>query len=405
MDRGKGEEGSKNYIEGGYHPVDCGDLFNKDCCVVQSKLGWGAFSTVWLAWDTQLNKYVALKISRSKDYFRETTLCEIRTLKVISEADPEDKERVVKLLDYFMHSGPNGNHVCLVLEVLGDDLRTLLTHYSGKGIPLHMVKEICFQILRGLDFLHRKLSIIHTDLKPENILLPSTIDPEKDPKKLGVPLMPPPNKGESTIATSSSSASNICKIGNQQMRSEHKDNLVAQDCGSAANDEEEKLGVEAQGVQTRTRSSKRILYDALKGNPLQRIRELRINNPCEKQNSMASLDLKCKIADLGNALPLPNQLKVRIQTFRYKCPESLLLSSFSTPADMWSVGCIAFELATGDFLFNPQGENRDDRAVSHLGLMIELLGVMPQSVSLGDKLSKRFFDENGNLKGYRRLRF
>ncbi|XP_059070170.1 uncharacterized protein LOC131859911 [Cryptomeria japonica] len=83
------------------------------------------------------------------------------------------------------------------------------------------------------------------DLKPENILLPSTIDPEKDPKKLAVPLIPSSNKGKSPIATSSSSGSNICKTGNQQMGLKQKGKLVAQDCGIAAKDEEEKLGIEA----------------------------------------------------------------------------------------------------------------------------------------------------------------
>ncbi|GLJ54521.1 hypothetical protein SUGI_1170900 [Cryptomeria japonica] len=331
MDRSKREEGSASYVHGGYHPVNRGDLLNEERYVVQSKLGWGGFSTVWLAWDTQLNKYVALKISKSNDScYTKMALREIQTLKAIAQADPEDKECVVKLLDDFIHAGPHGNHVCLVLELLGDNLRTLLKHYSGKGIPLHMVKEICFHILRGLDFLHGKLSIVHTDLKPENILLPSTIDPEKDPKKLAVPLIPSSNK--------------------------------------ANDDVEEKLGLEARAVQRKTWSNKKILSGAWEENLAQKIRELSINNLPEKQSTMASLDLKCKIADL---------------------------------ADMWSVGCIAFELATGDFLFNPQGENDQERVVNHLGLMMELLGVIPKRIDPGGKVSKDLFDKKANLKGCR----
>ncbi|XP_057859439.2 uncharacterized protein LOC131068288 [Cryptomeria japonica] len=390
------EEGFGNY-SGGYYSVEIGESFNRGRYVVQSKLGWGTFSTVWLAWDTQLNRYVALKITKGTARFREYANREIRFLKAIAKGDPEDNECVVKLLDNFIHSGPNGHHVCLVLELLGDDLRTLLKHYNGKGIPLHMVKEICFHVLRGLDYLHRRLSIIHTDLKPENILLLSTIDPKKYPKKIGIPL----KKDKSAIAASSSSVSSICMTGNQQTRLKEKGILVDQDCGKAANDEDEKLGVEAQGVKKKTWGNFKSLYDALDGKPLQRKRAT--VSPSEKRKLLESLDLKCKIADLGNACEITKQYTSHIQTLNYRCPETLLHSPYSTPADIWSVACIAFELATGAFLFNPQGKNSEDIVVDHLGLMMELLGVIPKEIALGGKLYAKFFDENGNLKGYRRL--
>ena len=47
------DEGSEDYRRGGYHAVRIGDTFKNGRYVVQSKLGWGHFSTVWLAWDTQ----------------------------------------------------------------------------------------------------------------------------------------------------------------------------------------------------------------------------------------------------------------------------------------------------------------------------------------------------------------
>ncbi|KAK8628966.1 hypothetical protein V6N13_077825 [Hibiscus sabdariffa] len=34
-----------------------------------NKLGWGHFSTVWLAWDTQRTRYVALKIQKSAQHY------------------------------------------------------------------------------------------------------------------------------------------------------------------------------------------------------------------------------------------------------------------------------------------------------------------------------------------------
>lgn len=46
------DEGTEDYRRGGYHAVRVGDSFKQGAYVVQSKLGWGHFSTVWLAWDT-----------------------------------------------------------------------------------------------------------------------------------------------------------------------------------------------------------------------------------------------------------------------------------------------------------------------------------------------------------------
>lgn len=47
------EEDWEDYVKGGYHPVLIGDTFSEGRYVVVRKLGWGHFSTVWLANDTK----------------------------------------------------------------------------------------------------------------------------------------------------------------------------------------------------------------------------------------------------------------------------------------------------------------------------------------------------------------
>jgi serine/threonine-protein kinase SRPK3 len=47
------EEDWEDYVKGGYHPVHIGDAFSDGRYVVKRKLGWGHFSTVWLALDTK----------------------------------------------------------------------------------------------------------------------------------------------------------------------------------------------------------------------------------------------------------------------------------------------------------------------------------------------------------------
>jgi hypothetical protein len=45
------QEQMSRYRPGGFHPVCLGDTFNHGRYTVHHKLGWGGFSTVWLAWD------------------------------------------------------------------------------------------------------------------------------------------------------------------------------------------------------------------------------------------------------------------------------------------------------------------------------------------------------------------
>jgi len=166
------QEDPKDYVKGGYHPVKIGDLFHNRYHVVR-KLGWGHFSTVWLCWDLNDKKFVALKVVKSAAHYTETALDEIKLLKCVRESDEADpyRERCVQLLDDFKISGVNGTHVCMVFEVLGHNLLKFIIRSNYQGIPLYNVKLIMKQVFEGLHYLHTKCKIIHTDIKPENVLI------------------------------------------------------------------------------------------------------------------------------------------------------------------------------------------------------------------------------------------
>lgn len=47
------QESLSKYQPGGYHLVTLGDTFKNGRYKIHHKLGWGGFSTVWLAYDSE----------------------------------------------------------------------------------------------------------------------------------------------------------------------------------------------------------------------------------------------------------------------------------------------------------------------------------------------------------------
>lgn len=59
---------------------------------------------------------------------------------------------------------------------------------------------------------------------------------------------------------------------------------------------------------------------------------------------------------------------------------------------------MAFELATGDYLFEPHAGDNYDRDDDHLAHIIELLGSIPKDIALSGRLSHALFTKRGELR-------
>jgi serine/threonine-protein kinase SRPK3 len=333
------QEDLSHYKKGGYHPVQIGDLFESRYLVTK-KLGWGVFSTVWLCHDQVENIYVALKICKSARFYTEAATSEINILQDVKEKQksPEgniyfsQKSFIVNLLDSFTHRGPNGRHVCLVFEILGMNLLEISKIYEFQGIPLEICKSFFIQILKSLDFLHRVCGIIHTDLKLENILLKLT------------PIQ----------------VSQLMEYGEIFTQIRRRVERVE----------------EIPKLFGRSMSDANIQRFAKRNNRIENLNDLVLKKQREDE-VFFNPKLEIKIVDLGNAVYASGTCNNEIQTREYRSPEVILGYKYSTSADIWSFGCIAFEMLTGEELFTPITGNGFAEDDDHLAAIWELLGEFP----------------------------
>ncbi|KAM6300831.1 SRSF protein kinase 3-like [Aegotheles albertisi] len=115
------------------------------------------------------------------------------------------------------------------------------------------------------------------------------------------------------------------------------------------------------------------------------------------------MSIEVKIADLGSACWTYKPFSKEIQTQPYRALEVLLGLDYGTPADIWSTGCLAFEMATGERLFDPQPGKYFSRDDDHVARIIELLGRIPPQVAFSWNKSTKFFSRPGALLRLSRL--
>ncbi|KAG6253310.1 hypothetical protein E4U24_008321 [Claviceps purpurea] len=153
----EGVEDISQYRLGRYHPIHIDDRLNNRYRVVH-KLGYGSFSTVWLALDEKTPKYVAIKVGTT-----DTSRSEIDTISQITQNAVMDNMRTdQKLLfptvvDRFDLVGPNGIHPCLVTSPARCSLRNSQDEGFFFGLfPLDVARSFAAQLVIALSILHKR---------------------------------------------------------------------------------------------------------------------------------------------------------------------------------------------------------------------------------------------------------
>lgn len=78
-------------------------------------------------------------------------------------------------------------------------------------------------------------------------------------------------------------------------------------------------------------------------------------------------------------------------------------AEYGPSADIWSVACVAYELATGRFLFSAQADEKGSVMDNHVALIEALLGPAPKHLALAGHLSKGPYSSDGRLRASLRV--
>lgn len=105
-----------------------------------------------------------------------------------------------------------------------------------------------------------------------------------------------------------------------------------------------------------------------------------------------------KVADLGNACWASKHYTSYIQTRPYRAIEVIIGAKYSYSADIWSIACMTYELATGQYLFHPHSSRTHDKDESQLELILALLGPLPSNLTFEGKFFMDFFTEERQLR-------
>lgn len=411
-----------------------GGLVMKDDYVLLKKIGHGNNAGVWMVYNISKKLYMAMKIQDFQCF--EDGCREVAIIKKINQYSAKYKNRethCIKMLDYFIYEEcPEVKFVCTVYDLYAGSLQMVLMNGKYKyGLPISVVKNIARQLVEAVIILHNDLHIIHTDLKPENILFK------------GIP------KSHTKVIECFNATGFAEKYEQYQSDKMDKDtfydkvDLLALECAKELDcitdlfetnppdsesdddfneddiiegeddfseesyDSDEFYDEPGHKFNTRNQSVDDLQehLDCKGTFDIESIYEYNkvLNNRLTSSDKVNVIDdsylNNCMIAvtDFGNSYFYEKRTRNEIQDRFYRAPEIILDLNYGYPCDIWSIGCIVFELLTGYPLFEPEAEPLTVD-IHHLFLMEKMFGPMPLQMKKRSRRRKFLFDIKNNYR-------
>ena len=137
---------------------------------ILEQLGEGGMATVYKAYDTRLERDVAIKVIRIEKLTLETIGKSLKRFEREAKALAQlQHPNIVRVIDY----GEYEHRPYLVMEYIPAGT---LKQRLGKPIPWQSAARFLIPIAHALDYAHRQ-GIVHRDVKPSNILITKSGEP------------------------------------------------------------------------------------------------------------------------------------------------------------------------------------------------------------------------------------
>ncbi|GBM94401.1 Serine/threonine-protein kinase Doa [Araneus ventricosus] len=101
-----------------------------------------------------------------------------------------------------------------------------------------------------------------------------------------------------------------------------------------------------------------------------------------QQTYRKPISTNIRLIDFGSAVDFFDDKDIMIQTRYYRAPEVVFELQWNQEVDVWSIGCILFELYTGECLFTAHDDDE------HYQVMLDVLGPFPD-LYLSTKLARK----------------
>lgn len=182
---------------------------------LQEVLGEGSFGTVYKAWDTELLRYVAIKVPREGRITKDTSRLFLREARAAAGISHPNVVSIYEM-------GQHAETFYIASELIdGISLSEYLRHHSLE--PVESAK-LMIKLLSGVKVFHEK-GLIHRDLKPGNILL----DMQNEPHIADFGLARNEDRSDITVTHSGQLVGTLLYMSPEQARGENKSLSIRSD--------------------------------------------------------------------------------------------------------------------------------------------------------------------------------